>query len=65
MTIADQILAAVAGRETFRRAELFDRIEASENGIEWRLVSEADNRVTHRCTADGGWVDAYRPGGEA
>ena len=34
-------------------------------GIEWRLVSEADNRVTHRCTGDGGWVEAYWPGGEA
>lgn len=34
-------------------------------GIEWRLVSEADNRVTHRCTGDGGWVEAYWPGDEA
>lgn len=31
-------------------------------GIEWRLVSEADGRVIQRCTGDGGWVDAYRPG---
>ena len=34
-------------------------------GIAWRLVSEADGRVIERCTGDGGWVEAYRPGGEA
>ena len=38
MAIADQTLAAVAGRETFRRAELFDRIGASENGIDIALA---------------------------
>lgn len=44
MTIADQILAAVAGRETFRRAELSDIVIGLERN------GQADDEVERNTT---------------